>query len=155
EMYPDVPGTHRRHVDFDRRNNRPTNIQRMNAADHIRLHNAESYGEDFDPKAHGAAIHESLKRRAEDPLWREHFSMVQAARANEFWADARYAEIRRSLIEARRNPSDATREAHRRAMVRRYSDPAERHRQGQAQARAWHTDNGSRRQRQAELARHL
>jgi hypothetical protein len=38
-IYADAPGTHRHHLDFNRRNNRPTNIERM-----------------FDPQAHGAAI---------------------------------------------------------------------------------------------------
>jgi dCTP deaminase len=60
EIYADTPGTHRHHRDFDRRNNRPSNIERMAASEHIRLHNAESYGEDFDPQAHGAAIQASL-----------------------------------------------------------------------------------------------
>jgi deoxycytidine triphosphate deaminase len=36
-IYEDQPGTHRHHVDFDRRNNRPLNIERMPASEHIRL----------------------------------------------------------------------------------------------------------------------
>ncbi len=56
EIYSDVPGTHRHHIDFERRNNRPTNIQRLEASEHIRLHNAQSYGSEFDPHAHGAAF---------------------------------------------------------------------------------------------------
>ncbi len=71
---PDEPGTHRHHVDFDRRNNRPTNLERMAAADHIRLHNAESYGEDFDPQSHGRAISVALARLRRDPHWRERTS---------------------------------------------------------------------------------
>lgn len=51
-IYEDVPGTHRHHADFDRRNNNPWNIERMNASDHIRLHNQENYGDDFDPDEH-------------------------------------------------------------------------------------------------------
>jgi deoxycytidine triphosphate deaminase len=35
------------------------------------IYNAESYGEDFDPQVHGEAIQASLRRRAEDPRWRE------------------------------------------------------------------------------------
>jgi len=66
EIYSEAAGTHRHHRDFNRRNNRPTNIERMEASEHIRV------------------------------------------------------------AEARRNPSDATREAHRRAMFRRFADPAER-----------------------------
>jgi dCTP deaminase len=35
-VYSDAAGTHRHHVDFDRRNNLPTNLTRMAASDHIR-----------------------------------------------------------------------------------------------------------------------
>jgi dCTP deaminase len=132
EIYADAPGTHRHHLDFNRRNNRPTNIERMEASEHIRLHNAQSYGEEFDPQAHGAAIRESLRRRAQDPRWREDYARAQAARASDFWSNERYAEIRRRLLETRRNPSDARREAHRRATIRRFSDPGERMRHAQA-----------------------
>ena len=155
EIYEDVGGTHRHHLDFDRRNNRPTNIQRMEASEHIRLHNSQSYGEEFDPAAHGAAIQDSLRRRAQDAGWREHFARVQSARASEFWRCERYAEARRRLIAARQHPSDATREAHRRATVLRFSDPAQRLRQSQAQALAWSRDSGMRRERQAQIARQI
>jgi deoxycytidine triphosphate deaminase len=155
ELYADTPGTHRHHRDFDRRNNRPPNIERMDASAHIRLHNAQSYGEEFDAQAHGAAIHASLRRRAEDPLWRQDYARVQAERARDFWSEERYADIRRRVIEARRNPRDATREAHRRAMFRRFSDPAERVRHAQSMTRAWAGDYGTRRLHQAEIARRI
>jgi deoxycytidine triphosphate deaminase len=87
-IYADLPGTHRHHADFDRANNRPTNIVRMLAEDHIRLHNEENYGEGFDSEVHGLAISEALRLR-----------------------------------------------------------------QGQISARAWARDDGSRRSRQAEIAR--
>ncbi len=82
-IYAEVAGTHRHHMDFDRRNNRPTNIERMPASEHIRLHNDHSYGEDFDAQAHGAAIRDSLLRRSQDVQWRAHFSEVQSQRARE------------------------------------------------------------------------
>jgi len=155
EIYADTPGTHRHHVDFDRRNNRPSNIVRMMAADHIRMHNAESYGEGFDRDADGVAISDALDRLALDPSWRENFARVQADRARQFWSDERYAQIRARLIEERRNPSQATRDAHSRATRLRYSDPAERLRQSGLSARAWSRDDGSRRQAQAEIARRI
>jgi deoxycytidine triphosphate deaminase len=155
EICGDTPGTHRHHMDFDRRNNRPTNIERMLASEHIRLHNADNYGEEFDPDAHGAAIQASLRRRAQDPRWREDYARAQAERASDFWSKERYAEIRRRLLEKRRNPSDATRQAHRRAMLRRFSDPAERMRHAQAMAHAWASDDGSRRTHQAEIPRQI
>jgi dCTP deaminase len=55
-IYQDVPGTHRHHQDHDRLNNNPWNITRMEAGEHIRHHNAVTYGDDFDPDEHGTAI---------------------------------------------------------------------------------------------------
>jgi deoxycytidine triphosphate deaminase len=78
EVYEDASGTHRHHLDFDRRNNRPTNIVRMPAAVQIRMHNEHSYGCGFDAEA--AAIQHALARRAFDPQWRANFSRVQAER---------------------------------------------------------------------------
>ena len=81
EIYADAPATHRHHIDFDRRNNRPTNIQRMPASEHIRLHNDENYGSDFDSMAHASAIRHALSTRSEDPR-REHFTRVQTREAH-------------------------------------------------------------------------
>ena len=69
-IYEDLPDTHRRHVDSDRRNNRPWNITRMNASEHIRYHNRETYGKDFDPDEHSAAIRcdRSVFRRLPDVI---------------------------------------------------------------------------------------
>jgi len=152
-IYADTPGTHRHHIDFDRRNNRPVNIERMPASDHIRLHNEESYGEGFDPRAHGAAISDALARLTVDPAWSERFSAVQAQRARSFWSDPRYAEIRSRVIDARRNPTELTRERHRQATLRRYLDPEERLKQAHVSAAAWARDDGTRRRFQAEIAR--
>jgi dCTP deaminase len=154
-IYEDVPGTHRHHIDFDRANNRPTNIERMDAEAHIRMHNSQSYGEGFDATAHGESISLAMERLALDPKWRENFSRAQSERAKQFWTERRYAAMRAELIERRRNPSQATRDAHRDAMLRRYSDPMERLRQSQISARVWAADEGSRRSRQAEFARRL
>ena len=155
EIYADTAGTHRHHVDFDRRNNRPTNIERMEAAAHIRLHNAESYGEGFDAAAHGESIKEALSRLALDPQWSAHQTQVQRERAVSFWSDARYVAIRERLLEHRRNPTAATREAHRAAMLHRYENLEERARQSQRMRAAWNTDDGRRRGMQAEVARQI
>jgi len=152
-IYADLPGTHRHHIDFDRRNNRPPDIERMPASDHIRLHNGESYGKDFDSAGHGAAIRDALGRLGADPEWSKRYGATQAQRARQFWTDPQYAEIRSAVLEARRNPSAETRERHRQAMLQRYGDPHERARQGRLSAAAWARDDGARRHRQAELAR--
>jgi dCTP deaminase len=152
-IYPDVPDTHRHHVDHDRRNNRPWNITRMEVSAHIRHHNVENYGEDFDPDEHSAAIKAALAALKEDPEWRERYSLTQRERAMRFWHEEEYAAIRGCLLEERQNPSDETREAHRQATLRRYRDPAERERQSRLMRAAWSKDDGSRRRKQAEVAR--
>ena len=154
-IYGESPGTHRHHLDFHRRNNRPTNIERMEASQHIRLHNGESYGDGFDPAEHGSSIKEALLKRSQDPEWSEHFSRIQSRRAATFWQADQYEEIRRRLVEARRNQTEATRDAHRRATLKRYSDPRERARHSRLMIEAWATDNGGRRRAQAEVARRI
>jgi dCTP deaminase len=154
-IYADAPGTHRHHIDWNRRNNRPDNLERMIAADHIRLHNSETYGEDFDAAEHGAAIRASFERLTQDPTWAERFQAAQARRAQKFWSEERYAAIRSQLITARRNPTDATRELHRTAMLRRFADPRQRLLQGQLSAAAWTRDPGPRREAQRQIARRI
>jgi deoxycytidine triphosphate deaminase len=151
-IYADTAGTHRHHVDFDRRNNRPTNIERMESAAHIRLHNADSYGDAFDAAAHGESIKGALARLALDPQWSARQTRLQRERALSFWTDGRYSAIRERVLEGRRNPTQATREAHRAAMLRRYADSEERLRQSQRSREAWASDDGSRRRMQAEFA---
>jgi dCTP deaminase len=148
DIYADAPGTHRHHIDFDRRNNQPTNITRMGAEEHIRLHNAATFGEDFDPTEHGESIRQAPARRATDPIWSEHYSGTQSRRADAFWNSGRYAAIRARLLEARRNPAEAAREAHRLA-----ADPAARLRHAELMRQAGSRDRGSHRAAQAEVAR--
>jgi deoxycytidine triphosphate deaminase len=151
DIYADTPGSHRHHVDVDRRNNRPTNIVRMAAAEHIRLHNSQNYGEQFDPAEHALAIKAAIGLRALDRAWSDRYSRVQSHRAAEFWGSARYAKIRERLIEARRNPSDATRDKHRVAMLKRFADPQARIRHRDLMVKAW-ADDERRRSAQAEVA---
>ena len=68
-VYEDLRGTHRHHKDMNRRNNMPWNIERMAAAEHIRLHNRQSYGEDFDPDEHSASIRQAFERLRVEPGW--------------------------------------------------------------------------------------
>jgi hypothetical protein len=125
----------------------------MLAGDHIRLHNADNYGDGFDPEEHSAAIRAAFSRLSADAKWQQRFSEVQSKRAVSFWTDARYSHIREQVIAARRNQSDATRDRHREAMLRRYSDPAAREHHASLMREAWARDDGSRRQMQAEVAR--
>lgn len=153
-LYQDEPKTHRHHVDIDRLNNNPWNIIRMDGEAHIRLRNANTYGEEFDPDEHSASIRAALHERMQNPEWVERYSKLQNERTNRFWHDDVYLAQREALLEARRNPSDSTRHAHREAMLTRYKDHAERARQGERMKTIWER-SPDRHLRQAEFARHL
>jgi deoxycytidine triphosphate deaminase len=152
QIYEDGQGMHRHHIDFDRRNNKPTNIQRMLASEHIRMHNEENFGAEFDPVEHSAAIRAAFERMSGDAEWRERFSAAQRDRAVKFWRDERFAVIRERLLDQRRNPSEQTREAHRQGTLRRFQDETQVARHSESMRRAWAGDD-ERRRRQAEVAR--
>jgi dCTP deaminase len=154
-IYADQPGTHRHHLDFDRLNNAPWNLTRMEASEHIRMHNAENYGAEFDPAEHGLAIREAFDRLSQNDAWVENFSHAQSERARAFWNEAEYAETRAQLLETRRNPSEQTRQAHREATLQRYQDAAERIRQAQIMKQVWANSSEERRAQQAEIARQI
>jgi deoxycytidine triphosphate deaminase len=154
-VYADQADTHRHHADFDRLNNNPWNIIRMNASQHIRLHNAESYGDGFDAVEHSLSIRRALQQLAQDPQWAEEYSSAQSERAVRFWNDAEYAETRARLIEQRRNPSEQTRQAHRDANIQRYQNVAERVRQSELMKTVWANSSEERHTRQAEMARKI
>lgn len=154
-IYADQSNTHRHHVDFDRLNNNPWNILRMDAGEHIRLHNSENYGEGFDPDEHSLAIRTALQRLSQDPQWAEEYSQAQSERAIRFWNEEEYAETRARILEQRRNPSDQTRQAHREGTLRRYQDMAERIRHSESMKMAWANSSKERRARQAEIARNI
>ncbi|GAB4500906.1 MAG: hypothetical protein Fur0035_04460 [Anaerolineales bacterium] len=154
-VYDDLPGTHRHHVDIDRLNNNPWNIVRMEAGEHIRFHNTETYGEEFDPAEHSLAIRASFARLAQDPAWAQAYSQAQRERATHFWNDDEYAETRARLLEQRRNPSEQNRQAHREAALLRYQNVAERIRHASRMKTAWENASQERRARQAEIAKNI
>jgi len=153
-IYTEAAGSHRHHVDHDRLNNNPWNIVRMPAGAHIAHHNLQNFGPDFDAEEHSAAIRAALQQRLQDPQWAERYAQLQSERANAFWQEDRYAQARERLLLQRQQTSDATREAHRQAMLERYRDQAERARQGERMRTVW-ADAGARRLQQAEHARQL
>jgi len=155
-MYPDAPGTHRHHRDRDRRNNIPWNIERQPAGEHIRLHNLDTYGEDFDSSEHGRAIRDAFSRLAGDDTWREHYSREQSKRALLFWHEAGYIESRARLSEKHRaNWTEERRTLQREAMQRYYGSMASRVRASDNSRAAWIRDDGGRRDRQREIARNI
>jgi dCTP deaminase len=117
-IYADQPGTHRHHLDYDRRNNNPWNLTRMEASAHIQLHNQDNFGESFDPDEHSEAIREAFARLRQSSEWREHLSRVQQERALAFWHDDAYALTRARELARRQHPSAATLQAYREAQLR-------------------------------------
>ncbi len=113
EIYADAEGSHRHHVDFDRRNNKPSNIGRVPASDRIRLRDGHGYGESFDAAARGASIRDALALPAGDPDRGAHFSGAQSQRATEFWGSESHAQTREQALAARRNPTRETRAVYR------------------------------------------
>ncbi|MDF1521716.1 MAG: hypothetical protein P1P87_02715 [Trueperaceae bacterium] len=156
-VYADEPGTHRHHVDHDRRNNHPANLVRMPASEHVRYHNAETYGGDFDPVEHGASIRARFTALRRDPAWRTHLSNVQRERAESFWTAPQYAARRADVLRRHRERwNEAEREAQRQRQVRFWHDNASaRGALGDRSRDAWSEASPERRRRQAEYARSL
>ena len=154
-MYADQPGTHRHHIDHDRLNNNPWNIERMLAKDHIALHNQKNYGEEFDPSEHSAAIKAALSQRLSDPDWAEAYSQMQSKRAQNFWSEERYREARDRVLAQRQNVSAETRALQSQAHRNRYADPLVRRFHSELMRKAWANSSGDRRSRQAEIARQI
>jgi dCTP deaminase len=80
-------------------------------------------------------------------------SLLQRERARAFWRDAQYAEVRARVLAGRHDMSPETRQAMRESALRRFADPTERQRQSGLMRKAWAGDDGTRRARQAAIAR--
>ena len=76
-IYQDVAGTHRHHIDHQRTNNSPFNIMRMEASEHLSMHNAISYGEGFDAAEHGKSIRQSLTALRKNDAWYANYRQQQ------------------------------------------------------------------------------
>jgi dCTP deaminase len=83
------------------------------------------------------------------------FSQQQQEKALKFWHAPQYAEVRRRVIEDRRNCCEATRQAHREAMLQYYKDPKARALTGEVSRQVWAEDDGSRRSQQSQLMKKL
>jgi dCTP deaminase len=156
QVYPDQPNSHRHHRDHNRRNNAPWNIERMDASEHIRLHNGETYGAAFDPAEHGAAIRETFERLAQEPAWREHLAKVQSQRALDFWHADVCENARTQWSEkAIASWTDERRIGASERMKMFHADPISREKASQQALEIWANDGGSRREKQREIARKI
>ena len=153
-VYENSVNTHRHHKDFNRMNNNPSNIERISASEHIRIHNEIYYGEGFDSDEHGKLISDAIGRLSQDPQWLLKFSESQQKKSLDFWYSDSHQDKRKALIEGRKNPSDTTREAHRKATKQRFQDPEEKIRHSARMKKIWEGNN-ERRERQANTARNI
>ncbi|NJN67607.1 MAG: dCTP deaminase [Chloroflexaceae bacterium] len=156
-IYDDVEHTHRHHCDHNRRNNMPWNIIRMNASDHVRHHNVENFGEEFDPIEHGLAIRNAFQRLQLDPDWHRQYRESQQIKAYQFWNEEAYADARQRCRAAHRrywaNPEH--RERQRQRQENYWNDPGHRAERSRMSKQAWDNDDGTRRQKQQEIARSI
>lgn len=153
-IYQETLGGHRHHVDHNKQNNRPTNILRVPAVDHISYHNSHFFGEGFDSVSHGKRIAASLAEKRQDPAWDLRYRQAQSNRVRSFWDDPRYAVIRRGLIEKRQNMTIETRNKMSASHKLRYENPEERVRQAERMRLVWHNQE-ARKAAQANIARNL
>lgn len=156
-VYTHLDNTHRHHVDFDRLNNNPWNITRMDASQHIRLHNAETYGPDFDAEEHGASIAEALERLRDNDEWYANYRQIQQTRARRFWQNDEY-KTKREALRAKHQArwTETERETQRQRQQQYWTNnPQARAAQGELSRLAWQRDQGERKIKQAEHARSL
>lgn len=156
-IYEEIPGTHRHHIDGNRRNNAPSNITRMKASDHISYHNQISYGAGFDAEEHSASIRAAFDRLRLDPEWNRMFSQLQSERAARFWSEDEYKEIRERLLAQRRERwTEAEREEQRRRQMEFWnSHPDRRVDVSKKSKEYWASAGTERRNRQREIARQM
>ena len=96
ELYNDLEGDHKHHIDFDKKNNRPSNIKRLSKEDHLELHR-----EHIEETLHCEEVFEKLKDLKQSEEFREMMSQrmqedetVELLReqAIEQWEDEEYKE---------------------------------------------------------------
>jgi len=156
-LYADISDTHRHHLDFNRLNNNPYNIIRMEKSEHIRLHNSHYYNEEFDRDDHGLAIKEAYTRLKQNPLWKQKLSQTQQKRAIEFWHEEKYATHRNALHDKKVAIwQDQERRINASERVKTYYQNEQHRLQAAIHSKAvWEQDDGSRRLKQQIFARSL
>jgi deoxycytidine triphosphate deaminase len=142
----------RHHRDGNRRNNRPTNLMRMDSAEHAKLHNQLSAGSLARQHAQQRRV---ATERTVDP---QGFVAKQRSRARRFWDDTRYEERREHLIQQfrKRWAQVGEREIQSERLHQYYdAHPDARVRAGERSRQAWQGASSERRERQRELGRQL
>jgi len=94
---------HRHHANHNRRDNRPTNIVRKNASEHLREHNAERMN-DADYRSRLSELRkEAFRKHDQDPSWHQGFVQRCKAAADAFWNSDEHSETRQKVLFGRKN----------------------------------------------------
>lgn len=154
-IYADELDTHRHHIDHNKQNNRPDNITRINASDHIKYHNGIYFGDEFDSVKHGRKVIEAYEINSQNEEWMTMFRESQRKKATAFWHDDKHEETRERLLHRRKNPSEETRELMRRSQLERYKNPEEKEKVSRTGKLAWSKDDGTRRSKASETMKRV
>lgn len=135
------------HIDENKRNNNPWNIEQKESIEHIKYHNLSK---------DSSHLREYLElQRYVNPLFNEEWKQIQKGKADSFWHDEKYKEIRERLLINRQNMSIQTRIKMSETQLKRYQDHRERVKLSQAQRKGWKNSNKSRRMKQVEIAENI
>lgn len=129
KVYKAGKNQHRHHVDHNKRNDRPDNIERLDATVHTTMHNEEYYGVDFDSLLHSQRIRSSLTKLALDPDWLKLYAQAQSKRAIDFWTNPKYAK-KRALLSKKQKAI--------------WADPVYKKNMSEARKKFWNSKEGKR-----------
>lgn len=93
---------HRHHKDHNKLNNYPTNIEIIEAGEHIRQHNLERFETQEARDKLSSRLKEAYANNSKNPIWQQKFIEKSIKGANLFWHDDNYSEIREATLEKRR-----------------------------------------------------
>ena len=94
--YAEGDGAHKHHVDFDKRNNRPDNIERLSKDEHMQLHREHAertlHTEEVFEKLRELKQTEEFREKMSDRMQREETVEILREQAKEQWEDEEYRE---------------------------------------------------------------
>lgn len=99
-VYEEADGEHKHHVDFDKRNNRPDNVRRLEKEDHLELHREHAsqtlHTEEVFEKLRELKRTEEFREKMSERMQREETVEILREQAEEQWEDDEYREFMRN-----------------------------------------------------------
>ncbi|GAB3698185.1 DNA topoisomerase (ATP-hydrolyzing) subunit B [Halorubrum pallidum] len=94
--YDEGDGEHKHHIDFDKRNNRPDNIQRLPQDEHLQIHREHAertlHTEEVFAKLRELKQSEEFREKMSERMQREETAEILREQAKEQWEDEEYRE---------------------------------------------------------------